>query len=107
VHAGGVGVGAAVLVLEEIGVMMEVTKVLELLDVRSEEVDEVLDDEEVSLLIVVLLGVVELLEGVWAAGVVELILLEELEDDRVEEVEDLIDDKALQFPNPAWQPVPQ
>jgi hypothetical protein len=34
-------------------------------------------------------------------------LLEELEDDRVEEVEDLIDDKALQFPNPAWQPVPQ
>jgi hypothetical protein len=64
VHAGGVGVGAAVLVLEEIGVMMEVTKVLELLDVRSEEVDEVLDDEEVSLLIVVLLGVVELLEGV-------------------------------------------
>jgi hypothetical protein len=107
VHVGGVGVGAAVLVLEDVGVMIEVTKVLELLDVISDELAEVLDNEEVSLLMVVLLGVVELLEGVGVAVVVELIMLEELEEDRIEEVEDLVADKALQFPKPAWHPVPQ
>lgn len=103
VQTGAVGSGAAVLVLNDVEV------VLKLLDVISEEVDDVLDDEEMSPLVVVSLGMVELIVVVGAPAVVEPTTMEELEDDRVEEVDDLVedDDKALQFPDPAWHPVPQ
>lgn len=109
VHVGGVGVGEAL----EDETTLELATVL--LDSITEEDDGAIDDEEMMLEIselleiAELLGIAELLTADELIIADELTMLEKLEDDRVDEEEGRADDedRALQFPNPAWHPVPQ